>query len=356
MKVLITGTHFTVAQAVIEELKKYPNIEIIYVGRKTSREGDSTLSNEFKILPDIGVKFISIIAGRLQKGFTVYTIPALLKMPIGFLQAFMIILKEKPNVVLSFGGYVSVPVVFMSWLFSIPIIIHEQTLVGGLANRISGLFAEKIAVSFPIKYPFPENKIIVTGNPIRREINTTLKNVGSKVPTVLITGGNQGSHVINLAVEECLEDLLKICHVIHQTGDSKYRDYEKLKNKEAINYKVYKWIDNIGEMMVRADLVVSRAGINTLTELAFLAKPALLIPIAYLYMDEQNKNADYFAKTGSFKILPQSKLSGKQLIKNIKEMLNNLDFYKSGALNASNLIIKDGAKRVALETIMLGNT
>lgn len=353
MKVLVTGAHFTVAQAVIEELQKYPNMDIVYVGRKTTMEGDSSLSAESQILPLLGVKFIPITAGRFQRSFSIYTIPSVFKIPLGFLQAFWIILKEKPNVLLSFGGYVAVPLVFISWLFSIPIIIHEQTLVAGLANKISGFFATKIAVSFKENYPYPKEKTVLTGNPIRKEIQDKESTSKNKIPVILITGGNQGSHVINLAIEECLEDLLKICQIIHQTGDSKFKDYERLKNNEGANYKVYKWIDNMGEVALKSDLVISRAGINTLTELAYLSKPALVIPIPYLYKDEQNKNAEYFVKTGMVKILPQSKLSGKELLKNIQEMLSNLNAYKSGARLASGLIIKDGAKRVALETILL---
>lgn len=352
MKILVTGTHFTPALAVIEELKKYPDVKIVYVGRKTTREGDTSVSMESQILPKLGVKFIHIIAGRLQRSFGIYTIPSILKIPVGFIQAFWIVLKERPAVTLSFGGYVAVPIVFISWLFSIPIIIHEQTLVAGLANRISGLFADKIAVSFRVKYPYPKDKIIITGNPIRQEMQN-VPGRKNKIPKVLVTGGNQGSHVINVAVEECLDDLLKICHVTHQTGDSKFKDYERLKPKESGNYKVYKWIDNMGDIMAGSDLVVSRAGMNTLVELSLLSKPTLLIPIPYLYLDEQNKNADYFANTGMAKILPQSKLSGKELLKNIQEMLSNLNAYKSGARIASGLIIKDGAKKVALETILL---
>jgi len=113
MKILITGTHFTSALAVLEELKKYEDIKLIYAGRNTTREGDSSKSVESEVLPKYGIKFIPVIAGRLQKAFTIYTIPSLLKLPIGFIQAFVIFLKEKPDVILSFGGYVSVPIVIL---------------------------------------------------------------------------------------------------------------------------------------------------------------------------------------------------------------------------------------------------
>src|SRR5437868_379316 len=119
MKILVTGAHFTPAVATIEQLKKYPDISIVYVGRKTTQEGDSSPSAESKILPTLGIKYIPITTGRLQRSFTIYTIPSLLKIPIGFIQAFYLILKEKPTVILSFGGYVALPLVFVGWLFSI---------------------------------------------------------------------------------------------------------------------------------------------------------------------------------------------------------------------------------------------
>lgn len=363
MKVLVTGAHFTPALATIEELKKIEGMEVVYVGRSTTLEGDKTQSVESQVLPSLGVKFISIIAGRLQREFSIYTIPSLLKIPIGFLQAFLIILTEKPDVILSFGGYVAVPLVVLGWLFSIPIIVHEQTLITGLANKISSLFADKIAVSFDLN-AFKGEKVVVAGNPIRREIIAKSNDVKlmlprSGLPTLLIMGGNQGSHVINLAVKECLGQLLKVAQVFHQTGDSKYRDYERLIESGRSGdsgafrerYKVSKWIgEEYPEILQKADLVVSRAGINSLMEAAILGKPVLIIPIQN---KEQKKNAQYFEGLGLAKILPQSKLTGNILLYNIKHMLKDLDNLNEKAKEAKKMIIPNGAKKLALETMLL---
>lgn len=352
MKVLITGAHFTPAVATIEELKKFKDTDIVYVGRKTTQEGDNAVSVESQVLPALGVKFIPIITGRLQRAFTIYTIPSLLKIPIGFIQSLLIILKEKPDVILSFGGYVSVPVVIVSWLFSIPIIIHEQTLISGLANKISSYFADKLAISFEKNAPSSE-KIILTGNPIRREILDIPQRAASqKLPVILIIGGNQGSHVINLAVEKCLDQLLKIAVVYHQTGDSKYRDFERMQQKESDKYKIFKFISkDWSKILAGSDLIISRAGINSLTELAYLGKPALLIPIPN---NEQKMNAEFFEKVGLVNILSQSKLSGDAMLSDIKIMLKNLDHIKKQASEVKKIIIPDAAKRLALETILLG--
>lgn len=352
MKILVTGAHFTPAVAVLEELKKYPDTQIVYVGRKTTLEGDSTASIESQALPSLGIKFIPITTGRLQRAFTIYTIPSLLKIPIGFIQAFFIILSYKPDVILSFGGYVGVPLVITGWLLSVPVIVHEQTLVSGLANKISSWFADKIAVSFP--NTVGGEKVILTGNPIRQIIKNTKTIKSRGLPVILITGGNQGSHAINLAVEESLGEISKIASVIHVTGDNKYHDYERLKNLENSQYSVRRWISGgWGEVLSKADLVVSRAGINTLSELAYLGKPALVVPIPYLYGDEQNKNAKFFERLGLVKILPQSQLSGNNLLKNITSMLKDLPDLIKKAKKAKKVIIPDAGKRLALETVLL---
>lgn len=355
MKILVTGAHFTPAVATIEELKKFKDIEIVYVGRKTTQEGDNTLSVESKVLPSLGVKFIPIITGRLQRSFTFYTVPSLLKVPIGILQSLYIILSEKPDVVLSFGGYVAVPCVLVAWLFSIPIIIHEQTLVSGLANKISSLFADKIAVSFD-KNEFKGEKVILTGNPIRQEVmekRQSVKLVQNKKPLVLIVGGNQGSHILNLVVEQSLDKLTKIASIIHQTGDSKFKDFERLKSKENEFYRVEKFInEDWGEIIGKCDLVITRAGINTLTEISYLQKPALVIPIKGHH--EQNTNARYFEKLGLVKILPQSQLSSASLFNGVKDILADLNNLKEKIKGVKKVIIADAAKRLALATVLLG--
>lgn len=372
MKVLLTGAHFTTAVAVAEQLKKYKNTHVVYVGRQTTQEGDSSPSQESKLLPKLGVKFIPIITGRLQRSFTIYTIPSLLKIPIGFVQSWVYILSERPDVILSFGGYVALPVVLVGWLFSIPIIIHEQTLVSGLTNKISALFADKIALSFAQKGKFG-GKYILTGNPLRsrfrdvRGVSGRLSgkfkifNIAEreKLPIILITCGNQGSHIINKAVEGCLYQLTKIACVIHVTGENKFKDFERLGRLGKLGrlggrYLVKKWIgEEYGAVLQKVDLVVARAGINTLTELAYLGKPALVIPIPYLYQDEQNQNAKFFASLGLVKILPQSKLSEDIILKNIKICLSNLNHWKTEAKNAKKALIPDAAKRLALETLLL---
>lgn len=372
MKIVLTGTHFTPAQAVIEELQKQPGVEIVYIGRKYTREGDETPSVESQVLPQLGVRFIPIISGRLQRSFTRYTIPSLLKIPLGLAQAFYYLAKEGPDVVVAFGGYLSVPVVISAWLLSIPVIIHEQTLVGGLAHQINSWFASKIAVSFESRKT-KEKKVVVTGNPIRKEVlqNPKLKSTDpvaqfiekakkSSRPIVVVTGGNQGSHIINQAVSQILPDLLAKVALIHQTGDSKFQDFEQLMNlknslKNSQNYLVCKWLqaDQMGAVLRNCDLVIARGGINTLQELAYFQLPTLVIPIPYVANDEQTKNAHFFEKAGLAQVLLQSNLTAHNLLVKIWQMLDQIDNLKSQAQNARHLIITDAAQKLALETMLL---
>lgn len=371
MKILITGAHFTPAQAVIEELKKDPRIEIVYVGRNKTMEGDNVPSVESQVLPKLGVKFIPITAGRLSLIPSIYSLISLFKIPIGFVQSFFILLKEKPVCLVSFGGYISLPLVFNAWILSIPIIIHEQTLVSGLSNTISSIFADRIAVSYEEDLKKFRGKSFLSGNPIRKEIlnpqniSTEIKQTlelkdKKKLPLILIIGGNQGSHTINKTIEEILEELTKKIVIIHQTGDSKFRDFERLEEKKESlstkqNYLVKKWIsaNDLGAIYKEVDLVISRAGANTLYELAYFGKPALVVPLANLYRNEQMENAKFFSQKGLVNILPQSKLSPELLLKKVKEMLGNLDSWSKSAARAKEVVKADASKILAQEIIIL---
>ena len=173
VKVVMTGGHAaTTAIAVVEEIKaKRLDWGLTWIGVKKAIEGKTVQTLESEALPKLGVKFITIITGRAQRRFTIHTIPSLLKIPAGFVQSFYHLVKIKPNVVVSFGGFASIPVVVDAKILGIPIIIHEQTSVIGRANGFSSQIADKIALarSESLKY-FPKEKSVVIGNPVMKEI------------------------------------------------------------------------------------------------------------------------------------------------------------------------------------------
>lgn len=369
MKVLITGSHFTPAQAVIEKLLEIPDLEVVYLGRKFARDDDKALSVESKILPQLGVKFIPIIAGRLNRFFSIYSIITLLKTPIGFIQSFYYLLKEKPDLIVSFGGFTGMPVVVNGWLLSIPSLIHEQSLKMGLSNLVSSIFADKVAVSFKeTKLPgfVDSKKVVVSGNPIRKEFlspdklgNEMRKFVESanrrNKPLILITAGNQGSHFINLIVEDKLQELTKLANLIHQTGDSKYDDYSNLEKHQSENYLVNKWIkaEDMNYILDHADLVISRAGMNTLLELALKSVPALMIPIPV--GSEQKENAAFFKRMGLGEVLEEKKITPEIFIEKIKEMLDQKASLKISAKNAKNAVVSGAEKKLVQEILLMLN-
>lgn len=361
-KIVITGGHLTPALAVIEKLRQR-GWEIIFIGRKYAVEGEKTPAIEVQIVPKLGIPFLPLTTGRIQRKFTRWTIPSLLKIPFGFLQAFFYLLCLKPNVVLSFGGYLSVPVVFSAWILRIPIITHEQTTVKGLATKFNSIFAQKIAVSWEKSLrEFPKNKVVLTGNPIRKEtfkINEKFwqeLNFRKNYPLIFITGGNQGSHTINMAVRKVIPQLVKFTNVFHQCGYlQSFGDFKKLTRvKKSLPtrlrgaYEVRKYLgpQEMGTLLNKATLVVSRAGANTVCELAALGKPCILIPFPWLYQDEQTKNAQILAEAGIAEILPQEKLFGKKLLNLIQKMLNNISYYQKNGVKAKKLILKNAQKKI----------
>lgn len=362
MKIMISGTHFTPAQALIEKLLNSPSLDIVYVGRRSTREGDQTGSIESKVLPELGVKFIPLISGRLSRNFSIWTFLSLLKLPLGFIQSFWLVLKESPDVIVSFGGYLAFPIVFWGWWFSVPIVIHEQTMRLGLANWLSMPFATKIALAFPIKGLKNNKKVVVTGNPIRQSILSEIK--GNKelesffrndttLPLLVILGGNQGSHFINRLIGENLVELTSKYRLIHQTGDSKLNDYDYLVEKQShlINQKRYfvaKWFDShdLASILSKIDLAITRGGINTLYELALRNKPGLIIPIPTAVQKEQLQNAKFFQKLKLGDYLTQGEITDQVFLHRLASIVRDKAKYQ-GNEESQQFFLANGASRLA---------
>ena len=335
VKIVLTGGHAaTTAVAVVEELirrEQKPSWQIYWIGAKGAFEGKDIPTLESEIFPKLSVTFHPIVAGRIQRRFSLYTIPSLVKIPFGFIHAFYLLNKLKPKVVLSFGGFAAFPVVVAARVLGIPIIVHEQTTVAGRANRASGIFAKRIALAREEsrKY-FPGKKCILTGNPVL----TQIAEISPKIklgfpPVVFITGGSRGSQRVNDLIDGCLEGLLNKYFLIHQTGHMDFAKFIDRKNslpdKLAGNYEVYDRIDpmNIDNIYREADMVIARAGANTVSEIIVARRPSILIPIPWTYLDEQTKNADYAAKFGIAKICKEGGLTSEKLFKAVEELKQN---------------------------------
>lgn len=347
--ILLTGGHAaTTGIAVIEEIKKrFPEVKISWIGSKFVVSGSRATSIEYKIYPSLGVRFYSLIAGKLQTKFTRYTIPLLFMIPIGFIHAFLLLLKIKPRVILSFGGFSSFPVIFWGFIFGVPVILHEQTVAAGRAAIVSSYFAQKIALgrSESQKY-FPKEKSVVTGNPLSKEIlSVKPKSTLGKIKTILIMGGSRGSEFINEEIIKIVPRLLTKYNIVHITGE---RDFGKYKGYQTENYQIVSFVDP-REMFAyyrRADLVIARSGANTVSEILYTKVPAIFIPLPRTFMDEQYKNAKYAEESGIAKVMTENEVSSGDLFKAINEVFANWQNIVNGALTKPSPDINASSKVV----------
>lgn len=365
IKIVLTGGHAaTTAIATLEELirRKERKWDIYWLGTKAAIEGKDFPSLESEAIPSFGVKFHHLTTGRIQRKFTRFTIPSLLKIPFGILHAFQLLLKIQPKIILSFGGFAAFPTVFAAWCLGIPVIIHEQTAAAGRANQASASFARKIAISrVESKKYFPEDKCVVTGNPVLTQISeVSIKEKKGNPATLFVTGGSRGSQTINEALLEVLPEILGKFYLIHQTGHAQFKLFSEMKKKLAENLRRnYEVFDRIAPMQMdnlyrQADIIVARAGANTVSEILITKIPSILIPLPISYLDEQTKNARIAEKFGIAKIIPQADLTPKLLLNSIEELSMNWERMVAGVRNKKSPDILAAGKLVDLVEEILG--
>lgn len=357
MKIAIVGGHLTPALAIIKALPK--EVGIVYIGRKHPAAGDRAVSLEFQTINEMGIPFISLTTGKFERAFTKHTIGSFIKMPRGMTQAFTLLRKYQPDVIISFGGYLSVPICFSSYLLKIPFVVHEQTTQAGLSNKLLAFFAKKICISFPSSAAFfPKEKTILTGNPILMSPPTSAFRLYDQVPTdkplLVVTGGSQGSHAINALIEQMLPELVSSYSIIHQTGDAKqFGDYDRLsilRQRLLLkkNYLPVRFIHpfDMWHVFKKSDLVISRAGINSVLTLLLQNKPAIFIPLPHGQKNEQLRNAQMFAKTGLGILMRQNDTTARELKKQIDHMIENKKNYQNKELEAMRSMHLGAAQRV----------
>lgn len=352
-KIMITGGHATPAFAVIDYMLAhgFTKTQLVFVGRKHAVDYDKNLSFEFKEIKKRGIMFVPFKTGKLSRTLSLSTITNLLNIPLGFIVAFIIIKRNKPTKLLSFGGYIALPIAIWAFIFRIPIFTHEQTIQPGLANSIIALFAKKIFVSFQdSKKYFSKKKVLFTGNPIRVSVLDAKPfsiSLDPHKPTIYITGGNLGSHSINTKIKQILPDLLDKYNIIHQCGNVKeFNDKKELEmfastlsaeQQKRYILREHFFDEEIGSVYHTSNMVVSRSGANTFFELVALHKPAILIPLPWSVRDEQEKHAKLFKKMGFGEIFYQQK-TASELFEIIRKVMVNLEYYEQ---NFKKLTSKD---------------
>lgn len=329
--------------AVYQELLKkgFPKENFLWVG--------TIKGPEQKFIEDHNIKFESINSGKFRRYFAWQNFFDFFYFIIGFIEAIGIIIRFKPDLVISAGSFVSVPLVWAARMFGKKITIHQQDIRPGLANKIMSAAADKITVTFEKSTnDFDKDKVVWLGNPVREEIkiikgkelrieNYKEFNLDKDKPVLLILGGGTGAMSLNRVITESSPKLLEFCQVLHLTGRNKNL-MEKKEMPEG--YQAFEFLDNDLPLALKiADLVISRAGMSALTELSYLAKPTIIIPIPDSHQED---NAEYFSDRQAVIYLKQNDLTEKKLIDTVNELLNSKEKREQLGNNFKNLL-KQGA-------------
>lgn len=325
-----------------------------------------------KALFDNGISFIRIGTGKMRRYNSLRNVTDLFITLTGTITALATLYRLYPDVVVSKGGYGSVPTVIAAHLLRIPIIIHESDAKPGRANLLAASWAKKIAISFEsaAQY-FPKNtqdKIARTGIPIRKAL-LRIEEEGARqylglerdIPTVFIVGGSQGAVKINETVLSCLSELVAFANIIHQTGHVNFKDVSAVgqvvlsKNVHRARYHPFGFLDQMSMQRVASvtDIIISRAGAGSIAEIGLWKKPAILIPIPESISHDQRTNAYAYARTGAAVVLEEENLTAHLLVAEIKRILGDAALAKKMGASAEGFTDPDAANILAREIIAI---
>ncbi len=327
-KIILTGGgtagHVTPNIALLPYLKE-KGFEIFYIGSKGGIEKS--------LIEEQGIPYFPISSGKLRRYFDPKNFSDPFRVIKGYFDAVSVIRKIKPDVIFSKGGFVSVPVVLASRHMRVPCIIHESDMTPGLANKIAIPSCTKVCCNFPetVQY-LPKGKAVMTGSPIRKELLSgnadnarKLLGFSGKKPVLFMMGGSLGSKVINENLRQALPGLLKKFDMVHMCGKGNLDD--SLNGLEG--YRQFEYIGaELPDIYALADLMISRAGANSICELLALKMPNLLIPLsAAASRGDQILNAASFEKQGFSLVLEEEKMTPESLTEKVLELYDNKDKY-----------------------------
>ena len=345
-RILLTGGgtagHVTPNLALLPSLKER-NYEILYIG--------SYNGIERKLIENAGIEYAGISSGKLRRYFDLKNFSDPFRVLKGCAEARRLIKKYRPDVVFSKGGFVSVPVVLAAKHYKIPTIIHESDMTPGLANKLCIPSAAKICCNFPETLAYlPKDKAVLTGSPIREELlkgdrltGLNYSGLSASRPIILVIGGSLGSVAVNHAIREILPKLLETYQVIHICGRGNLDEHLIGRN----GYVQYEYVDApLRHLFAAADLVVSRAGANSICEILALQKPNVLIPLsASASRGDQILNARSFEKQGFSMVLEEEQLTENRLLDTIQDTFQNRHKYiasmEKSTLNDAVSVIMD---------------
>ncbi|MDF1497883.1 MAG: UDP-N-acetylglucosamine--N-acetylmuramyl-(pentapeptide) pyrophosphoryl-undecaprenol N-acetylglucosamine transferase [Patescibacteria group bacterium] len=368
MRVLFVGEpakgHLYPIIAVYEEIKK--------IAKESKFESLEFMLISFKshfldeMLEGVEIPYNVIISAESRNSFSPMVVVDFLKFIIGFFQSIIYIFDYMPDVIFSKGGYISFPVVLVGWIFRIPIIIHESDAVARPIDKLMFRFAKKVAVSFEdSKEIYVSLKVFFSGNPVmsfvaQGEREKAIENfvLNKDMPTIFIMAGSKGAEGINNLVIEILPKLLEKYQIIHQCGIDNYDKVKLIVEKMNIynlsNYHLFPFFrKRVADAYAACDIVISRAGANTVSEIMIVGKPSILIPLSSAVSDKQNQNAFHYSQSGAAILLSEKNLKPHLLLNVLDKLFeNHLKIIEMGRA-ARKLAHPEAARKVAEEIIKI---
>jgi len=344
-----TGGHIFPAIAIAQAFQRIvPNAEILFVGANGKMEMEK--------IPQAGFKIKGIDIAGFQRGFDLKNLILPFKILLSFFQCIKILLHFKPDFIVGVGGYVSGPVMFCGYLLGIKIFIQEQNSYAGITNKILSKFAKKIFVAYEnMEQFFPKEKIIISGNPVRKDINNITEKrseahsffkLNSNKQTLLILGGSLGARSLNEAIMKNYNQLLKLnCNIIWQCGASlSDTAFQEFSYKE--NIFLHRFIYRMDLAYAAADLVLSRAGALSISELQITGKPCILVPYPFAAGNHQEKNAIALYKNNAALMVKDHELSDN-IIEVLSKLLNDKNMQQSMSESLITMSKKDADEYIA---------
>jgi UDP-N-acetylglucosamine--N-acetylmuramyl-(pentapeptide) pyrophosphoryl-undecaprenol N-acetylglucosamine transferase len=371
MKVIFTGGgsggHYYPIIAIAEKLnelaiqEKILDLKLFYI---------SDTPYDERALDDNNIKFIELKTGKKRIYFSIENYIDIFRTFFATIRAIFIVYGIYPDVIFSKGGYPSVPVTIAAKILKIPLIIHESDSVPGRANKMAARWAKRIAISYKesVEY-FPKDKTAFVGNIVRKEVRSPLQEgafeylkLRSSFPIILILGGSQGAKIINDTVIDALPHLVKHYQIIHQTGLKNFEEVKivsevVLKDSEfKDNYYPYPYLNKLALRMSAGvcSIVVSRAGANSISEIASWAKPSIIIPITKTNGDHQRNNAYNYARTKACTVIEESNLKPSVLVSEIDRIFNDKDLMREMIEATQEFVFPDAEEKIAKEIIKIG--
>ena len=345
-----TGGHLFPGLALAEEVKtRHPKNDVLFVGTARGLEA--------RVVPLAGFPIELIDVGPLKRQGLLGLVKGLFRLPRALFQSLRIIRTFDPDVVVGVGGYASGPVLLAAWLQGIPTAVQEQNALPGFTNKVLGRLVKACFISFEeARAGFPAKKVHLLGNPIRSAFldNYLHEKVPDQRLSLLVTGGSQGAHGLNLPVAEAIELLAPLLgdrlRVLHQTGEKDAKEiaarYQQLSSTRA-DLRAAPFIDGMAKAYAEADLVVCRAGATTIAELTCCKKASILVPFPFAADDHQTVNARSLVAAGAAILIQERDLTGGGLAKVLRALHEDRERLKKMARQSGLLGRPEAAREIA---------